>query len=372
MLGLQLTGKVEQIQGMIDNFSFLIDKFGHIPNGNRTYFLSRSQPPFYALMIELLAESKDDRVFTQYLPQLKKEYEFWMRGQNTHKPTATTERLVPLPDGKLLNRYFDNVPLPRQEMHQHDVDKHSASGREEDDFYLNMRSACESGWDFSCRWFEDINDLSTVKASEMLPVDLNCLVYQLEKTIAKGCRLNDEYEESERFESVASARAQSIQSLFWNAQEQFYFDYNFIDQKQTNRLSLAAMYPLFFAIATQEQAEACAKMIQREFLKDGGLVSTPYFSGQQWDAPNGWAPLQWIAIKGLINYELNDLAIEIARRWLRLNENVFKRTGKMMEKYNVVDLNLLAGGGEYEGQAGFGWTNGVYLKLLDFFKNSEH
>ncbi|MDJ0645261.1 MAG: alpha,alpha-trehalase TreF [Flavobacteriaceae bacterium] len=371
MLGLQLTGKVEQIQGMIDNFSFLIDKFGHIPNGNRTYFLSRSQPPFYALMIELLAESKDDRVFTQYLPQLKKEYEFWMRGQNTGKPSATIERLVPLPDGKLLNRYFDNAPLPRQEMHQHDVDKHSASGREEDDFYLNMRSACESGWDFSCRWFEDIHDLSTVKASEILPVDLNCLVYQLEKTIAKGCRLNDEYEESERFKSVASARAQSIQSLFWNAQEQFYFDYNFIDQKQTNRLSLAAMYPLFFAIATQEQAEACAKMIQREFLKDGGLVSTPYFSGQQWDAPNGWAPLQWIAIKGLINYELNDLAIEIARRWLRLNENVFKRTGKMMEKYNVVDLNLLAGGGEYEGQAGFGWTNGVYLKLLDFFKNSE-
>ena len=365
MLGLQLTGKIDQIQGMIDNFSYLIDRFGFIPNGNRTYFLSRSQPPFYALMIELLAESKGETTVGQYLPQLKKEYAFWMRGQNELGSNPVKEHVVKLSSGAVLNRYYDSAPIPRQEMHQHDVDELASSGREATDFYLNMRSACESGWDFSCRWFEDVQELSTIKAGEILPVDLNCLLYQLEKTIAKGCRLSDEISEAERFEALASSRAKEIQELFWNDQEQFYFDYNFKDHALSNRLSLAAIYPLYFNIASQEQAQACAMKLERHFLKDGGLVSTPYFSGQQWDAPNGWAPLQWIAVKGLMNYNFNDLAMTIAQRWLKLNDDVFKRTGKMMEKYNVVDLNLLAGGGEYEGQAGFGWTNGVYLKLLD-------
>ena len=105
-----------------------------------------------------------------------------------------------------------------------------------------------------------------------------------------------------------------------------------------------------------------------KFLKDGGLVTTLEHSGQQWDAPNGWAPLQWIAVKGLLNYGYKEEAKEIMTRWLALNERVYKNTGKMMEKYNVEDLSLLSGGGEYETQDGFGWTNGVALgfkQLLD-------
>ena len=104
-------------------------------------------------------------------------------------------------------------------------------------------------------------------------------------------------------------------------------------------------------------------MIENHFLKDGGLISTTIYSGQQWDAPNGWAPLQYMAINGLLNYGYNSLASEIASRWLSLNESVFKATGKMMEKYNVENTNLHAGGGEYPVQDGFGWTNGVYLAL---------
>ncbi len=93
------------------------------------------------------------------------------------------------------------------------------------------------------------------------------------------------------------------------------------------------------------------------------MITTTETTGQQWDAPNGWAPLQWIAIKGLQNYGHNDLAKNIAKRWMQLNEKVFKNTGKMMEKYNVVSTDLLAGGGEYPAQDGFGWTNGVYLAM---------
>jgi len=120
---------------------------------------------------------------------------------------------------------------------------------------------------------------------------------------------------------------------------------------------------LFVKVATEEQAKAVAGTIEKNFLMSGGVVTTLETTGQQWDAPNGWAPLQWITIVGLENYGHHELAAEVARRWINLNSDVFKRTGKLMEKYNVVDTHLEAGGGEYPGQDGFGWTNGVLLAL---------
>ena len=120
----------------------------------------------------------------------------------------------------------------------------------------------------------------------------------------------------------------------------------------------------FFNYSTQQQADKVAELIQNKFLTEGGLVTTLNRTGQQWDAPNGWAPLHWIAIIGLDNYGHDELAATIAKRWMKLNTDVFHRTGKFMEKYNVVDTHLEAGGGEYAGQDGFGWTNGVYLALL--------
>ncbi|MGY0039158.1 trehalase family glycosidase [Pedobacter sp. NJ-S-72] len=124
------------------------------------------------------------------------------------------------------------------------------------------------------------------------------------------------------------------------------------------------MYPLFFNLADLKQAKLVKNLLQQKFLKPGGLVSTPLNTHQQWDAPNGWAPLQWMAINGLGNYGFHDLEKDISVRWINLNTNVYKRTGKLMEKYNVVDLELKAGGGEYASQDGFGWTNGVLLSLM--------
>ena len=148
----------------------------------------------------------------------------------------------------------------------------------------------------------------------------------------------------------------------------FYVDYNFSISRQSPAMTLAGAFPLFFNVASEEQAIKLAKFMEDKFLADGGLVTTLKTTGQQWDSPNGWAPLQWIAIKGLENYGHSKLAEKITLRWINLNEKVFARTGKMMEKYNVVDLNLDAGGGEYDSQDGFGWTNGVYLKLANQYK----
>ena len=124
------------------------------------------------------------------------------------------------------------------------------------------------------------------------------------------------------------------------------------------------MFPLYFQVADRTRAEKEQKAVMRDLLKDGGFLTTPEFTGQQWDAPNGWAPLQWIAILGLEKYGYYDESRQTAERWVKLNKTVFDRTGKLMEKYNVTDLKLDAGGGEYPSQDGFGWTNGVLLALI--------
>ena len=150
---------------------------------------------------------------------------------------------------------------------------------------------------------------------------------------------------------------------FWDDKEQYFFDYNFKKEMSTGILSLAGVYPLFFNVATKSQARGVYQKIEQVFLKPGGVVTTPFNTGQQWDAPNGWAPLQWMTISALRNYEFKALADLIKERWLHLNEDVYKGTYKMLEKYNVEDLSKESGGGEYPTQDGFGWTNGVFQKL---------
>ena len=125
------------------------------------------------------------------------------------------------------------------------------------------------------------------------------------------------------------------------------------------------MYPLFAGIVTQEQAERSIKFVSTHFLKPGGWVTTNQNTGQQWDAPNGWAPLQWVTITGLENYGELSLAKTIASRWFALNKKLFDSTGKLMEKYDVVNLGREGGGGEYPSQDGFGWTNGVLMALIN-------
>lgn len=165
-------------------------------------------------------------------------------------------------------------------------------------------------------------------------------------------------------QGMAASRKAAILTFNWDEKSQTFQDFDFVEASPTQRLSLAMMYPLFLNIATQKQAEKVGERLGRDFLKAGGVVTTLKSSGQQWDAPNGWAPLQWVSIAGLRNYEMEELADEIKKRWVNLNVRVYKASGKMVEKYNVLDMGLEAGGGEYPLQDGFGWTNGVLLKLL--------
>lgn len=368
MLGLAADNRWDTIEGMVKNYAYMIRKFGFIPNASRTYLLTRSQPPFFCQMVKLLARHKGrTRVFVEYLPYMLLEYRFWMKGRRVlskqeHRAYA---RIAELPNGILLNRYYDNKTTPRPESLKEDMDTAGeAPDREPDRLYLHLRAGAESGWDFSSRWFEDPSDISTIHTADIIPVDLNSLLYMLEETIAEAYRLLKQPLLARKFQTAAERRKKGIEDYCWDRKTQFFMDYNFHHSMPTGHVTLAAVFPLYAKIATTKQAAAVAKRLETDFLKPGGLVTTLETTGQQWDSPNGWAPLQWVAIEGLRNYGHHHLANEIKKRWVEVNLHVFKEKGKMVEKYDVVDPHKLGGGGEYPLQDGFGWTNGVLAALL--------
>lgn len=363
MLGLQAHGRYDLIRNMVDNFAFLIDSVGHIPNGNRTYYLSRSQPPFFALMVSLLAHH-DSLATQRYLPQLEKEHAFWMKGkEQLTNPGQSMNRVVVMPDGSLLNRYWDDLPEPRPEAYKEDVEIQRQAGRSATEVYRHLKAGAESGWDFSSRWLDDGQSLKTIHTTDFVPVDLNCLLFYLEITLSKSFELDNQPDKAREFRLMANARRRAILTFMWDPEREFFVDYDITRKGYSSSTTLAGMFPLFIGFPQRDLAEKAARIIERDFLKPGGLTTTLVNSGQQWDAPNGWAPLQWVSYQGLINYGQTSLAEEIRARWTRQNERVYRQTGKMMEKYNVMDTTLVAGGGEYPNQDGFGWTNGVYLAM---------
>ncbi|MEL6135141.1 MAG: trehalase family glycosidase, partial [Bacteroidota bacterium] len=355
----------DKIRPMIQNFSHLIQEVGFIPNGNRTYFLGRSQPPFFSLMVRLLAEVEGNKVLAEFLPSMEKEYQFWMTGQEqlaTEQPAI--KRVVKLEGVGTLNRYWDNRPLPRPESYKEDVELAEKSGRQAEKLYRDLRAACESGWDFSSRWLRDPQDLGTIHTTEILPVDLNALLYHLELTLSESFEIKGNAEKRVYYERRAANRKAAMLQVFWDEEMGMFLDYDWVAGQRLSRPSLATVFPLYFEIATPEQAEGVAAKVEELFLQDGGVRTTAIETGQQWDAPNGWAPLQWMTIQGLRNYDQLTLSDDIKQRWVALNRKVYKGTGKLVEKYNVSDIQLEAGGGEYPLQDGFGWTNGVLLRLL--------
>ncbi len=367
MLGLATENQWRLIEGMMKNYTYMIRRFGLIPTANRSYFLTRSQPPFFSHMVELLSQHRDDYATVEYLPYLLKERQFWMRGsRKLHSDYQAMRRVVRLPDDLILNRYFDDRPSPRPESYIQDIETVSTVTTEQyDSMYLHLRAAAESGWDFSSRWLADSHDLGTIHTTDIVPIDLNCLLYHLESTIAKAYRLIKQHKLAKTYETVAASRAAAIEQYCWNEQHQFFHDYDFVRREATPSATLAAMFPLYVGLASRKQAAAVATRLEQDFLRAGGLATTLIENDQQWDMPNGWAPLHYVTIKGLERYGHQKLADTIRQRWLATNRLVFERHHKFIEKYDVVHPGELGGGGEYELQDGFGWTNGVFETLSD-------
>jgi alpha,alpha-trehalase len=274
-------------------------------------------------------------------------------------------------DDTALNRYWDDENTPRAESYVEDIELSDQSRRYPEKLYRNLRAACESGWDFSSRWLYDPMDLKSVQTIALIPVDLNVLIAETERIIIDSMELYGEDEQViTRMKNFRKNRIEGIERYCWEEERGIFLDFHIKFKEKVDRPSLAMLYPLWAKIAEPVQADRVLDYVEKHFLKAGGLVTTEINSGQQWDAPNGWAPLQWIGFQAMLNYGREDMARILAERWTKLNESVFQRTGKMMEKYNVEDLTLEAGGGEYPVQDGFGWTNGVYLALKAWLKEN--
>lgn len=368
MLGLVESGRVDLVKNMLDAFVHLIRTAGHIPNGNRTYYLTRSQPPYFAAMIGLYAQATDTARALPYLDALETEHAFWMDGADRVAPGNAFRRVVRLRDGSVLNRYWDDRADPRPESYKPDYELGQTLGdNARGSFFRNTRAAAESGWDFSSRWMRNPADLRTLETTELIPVDLNSLLYNAERTIAalrSYRRQGDDVAVARRFAAAAEDRRRALLRISYDPPSGFFYDVRWrTGERVTDRPTLAAVAPLYFGLATPEQGRAVAARLERDFLKAGGFTTTLIPSGQQWDAPNGWPPLQWLSIQGVRRYGRGDLADRARDRWLALNRRVYQATGKMTEKYDVIDPNRPAGGGEYPNQDGFGWTNGVALAL---------
>ncbi|HHP2605843.1 TPA: alpha,alpha-trehalase [Enterobacter roggenkampii] len=365
MLGLAESDHWDKISDMVDNFAYEIDTFGHIPNGNRSYYLSRSQPPFFSLMVELLA-THDSDALKKYRPQMEKEYAYWMDGVDTLQPGQANKRVVKLDDGAVLNRYWDDRDTPRPESWLDDVNTAKSNpNRPATEIYRDLRSAAASGWDFSSRWMDDPQKLGTIRTTSIVPVDLNALMFKMEKLLARASQESGDAASASKYEALATARQKAIESHLWNDKEGWYADYDLKSKKVRNQLTAAALFPLYVKAAAQDRAEKVAAATASRLLKPGGIATTTVNSGQQWDAPNGWAPLQWVAAEGLQNYGQEKVSMDVTWRFLKNVQHTYDREKKLVEKYDVSTTGTGGGGGEYPLQDGFGWSNGVTLKMLN-------
>ena len=368
MLGLVESGRTDLVRNMLDNFAHLVATVGHIPNGNRTYYLGRSQPPYFAAMVGLYARATDTTQALRWLEALEAEHAFWMDGATRVVPGEAHRRVVRLRDGSVLNRYWDDIPEPRPESYRQDFELgQTLPEARRESFYRNIRASAESGWDFSSRWMRDPSDLRTLETTDLAPVDLNSLLYHAERTIAALRSFRGRPGDAgvaARFSAAAEERRRALLAAAYDPAEGYFFDVRWRSgERVTDRPTLAAAAPLYFGLATPEQGRAVATRLERDFLRPGGFVTTLIASGQQWDAPNGWPPLEWLAMEGARRYGRADVADAARQRWLALNRRTYRATGKMTEKYDVTDPNRPAGGGEYPNQDGFGWSNGVALAL---------
>lgn len=328
ILGLITAKKVTLAKGIVDNFAYLQKRFGIIPLRNRYFNLGSSQPPFLSSMVlEVYEVTKDKK---------------WLR------------KMAEVIETELLTYWMDKKKAERHLVY-------SGLSRYCDHHVNHITAEHESGWDMTSR-FES-------RCLDFLPVDLNSLLYKYEIDLVYIYSILKDVEKMARYAEQAKKRKKRINRLMWSKSKQFFFDYDYYNKKRNYFYSLAAFYPMWANVATQAQAKKCRDHLKR-FERRYGLANTQKKVSKrfkQWDYPNGWPNQQWIVIQGLINYGYKKDARRLAKKWLELNDKVFKETGKLWEKYNVVTGGI-GQQGRYPNQTGFGWTNAVFLRLASLFK----
>lgn len=368
--GLLICGMKDTVKGMIDNFIQLVKTYGFVPNGGRIYYTNRSQPPFLIPIVDLYLNHTGDVDYVKsILDVLEKEYSFW-RQHRTIEVEISADRK------HNLSIYAADMDTPRPESYYEDV--HTAQELPDDAkpaLYQDIASAAESGWDFSSRWFNRTGprqgSLSSMRTRQIVPTDLNSILFYCEKLLEKFARLAGNTQKADKYKGYSEARRVAIEAVFWDDTRGMWLDYDRQMKQKRVHFYAASVVPLWAGVheGDKNRESAVLRTLKRLKVLDypGGFPTSLTPSGQQWDFPNAWPPLQHMLIAGFAqssNEELRQEALKFAQKWITTNYKAWRATGHMFEKFNVSVQGAPGGGGEYVIQVGFGWTNGVVLDLL--------
>lgn len=367
--GLLACGMKDTVKGMIENFVQLVKTYGFVPNGGRIYYTNRSQPPFLIPIVELYLNNTGDEDFVKsILDDLEREYNFWRKNRTVE---------VEVSSGKYnLSIYAADMDTPRPESYYEDF--HTAREIPEDArpaLYQDIASAAESGWDFSTRWLNRTGSregsLSSTRTRQIIPTDLNSILFFNEKLLAKFFRMAGNTAKADLYKRFSEARLAAIEAVLWDNKKGLWLDYDRQLKQKRHYFYAASVVPLWAGVTWGNQARESLvlRALKRLEVLDypGGFPTSLSTSGQQWDFPNAWPPLQHMLIEGLAHSsskELQEEALKFAQKWITTNYKAWRSTGHMFEKFNVSVHGAPGGGGEYKIQIGFGWTNGVVLDML--------
>ncbi|EGD74807.1 hypothetical protein PTSG_07040 [Salpingoeca rosetta] len=366
--GLIRSGMVATAIDITRNYFSLIDRFGFVPNGARVYYLTRSQPPVLNEIVMSIYNATGNSTFLlEAYPYLSKEYKYW-NSTTTHKRVNIGLGLTAAP----LTRYYADTQSPRPESYREDENTANVAGFDEQQrqiFFRNIASGAETGWDFSSRWLKDASDLSTIRTTNIVPVDLNCFMLRFERHLASIATLAGDRGKASTLSRSADARARAMLDLMYNETTGRFHDILLPNGDQIQgRVTPAAYLPLWAGVSPSQELHMrlVESLTQSRLLKHAAVDTTLSTTGQQWDSPNAWAPLQWLLVRSLESVHTSDatkLATSIKCKWLKTAMIAYHNSGHMYEKYDAVVVGKGGGGGEYKPQLGFGWTNGV---VLDF------
>lgn len=373
ILGLLEDGYFPLAKGMVENFIFEIENYGKILNANRSYYLSRSQPPLFSEMVlAIYNKSKNKAWLKQALPAILKYYNYWVSPPHLIPKLGLSryydEGNDPAPEvlyNKDSSNYYDRI---KKYFQSHIVQNYNLAdyydaktNRLTPLFFISDRSVRESGFDVS-------NEYGAFSADiiNYAPVGLNSLLHQMEKDIATIYEILGNRNKSISWNLIAKRRAELMNHYMWDDALGYYFDYNFKNHQTRPYIYATTFWPLWTGIANTSQAFKIYRNMP--FLESqGGLMPSTYVTGQQWDAPFIWAPLQYFAVKGLLNYGFTDSAKDLTKKYISLiNLNLLK-FGVIFEKYDGKSCSPQLTISQ-KNQIGFGWTNGVYIELLSLTK----
>jgi alpha,alpha-trehalase len=408
ILGLVEDKRTDLARGMVENFFFEIENYGAILNANRTYFFTRSQPPFLTSMIREVYEHPTGKPLTkEWLAKAyryaQRDYDLWSHAPHLAggiglaryddigdgpvpemaddsnyypdvirwllaHPDVHTNYLIEAPDDPTpaeaaeLAKISCDITASKVCAHAH-VNGHRLTSA----YYKGDRAMRESGFDTSFR-FGPFSGSTDIYA----PVCLNSLLYKYEHDMAHFATLLGRKAEATQWEARATARREAINKYLWNPSTGLFYDYNVTTNQPSTYNYLSAFYPLWAGLATPEQAASLEHHISL-FEHDGGLAMSDNASGTQWDLPFGWAPTNWLATKGLAQYGFNDDAARIANHFMQTVRQNFEHDGTIREKYNVVNgsANVQVAAGYKSNVVGFGWTNGVYLEMNELVTHPQ-